>query len=58
MDVYFPSQEGTLPYNNASDERHVKFKLEDDIDFQSNKDGSMPENETNEDSVLTSMQPE
>ena len=58
MQVNFPSQEGTSPFNNASDERHVKFKLEDDFDIASDKHHSMPENDTKEDSVTTSMQPE
>ena len=58
MHVNFPRQEGTSAFNNASDERHVKFKLEDDIDIASDKDHSMPENDTKEDSVTISMQPE
>ena len=56
--VNFSSPEGTSPYNNASDERHVKFKLEDDIDIAPDKHCSIPENDTKEDSVITSLHPE
>ena len=58
MHLNFPSQEGTSTFYNASDERHVKFKLEDNIDIASDTHHSMPENDTKEDSVTISMQPE
>ena len=58
MHLNFPSQEGTSTFYNASDERHVKFKLEDDINIPSDKHRSIPEDDTKEDSVTTSMQPE
>ena len=55
MHANFPSQEGTSTFYSASDERHVKFKLEDDMDIASDKHRSMQENDTKEDSLTISM---
>ena len=55
INVNFSAHSGLTPLNNASDERHVKFDLEDDFDVQS----EAHENEdTKADAVSITMHPE
>ena len=55
INVNFSAHSGLTPLNNASDERHVKFDLEDDFNVQSeaheNKD-------TKAEDVAITMHPE
>ena len=58
IDVDTPIKVLSSPYNNASDERHVKFDLADDFDLKSEMDESVMTKNTKADDVTITMQPE